>query len=210
MKTFSLALVTGAVALALLAPATAGAALEARPGGMVYDSATDLTWLLDWNAAAGSAFDDGTSPLDGRMSWASAAAWAEALVWGGVDDWRLPTTAPCFGFGCRAGEIGGLWYDTLGNVAGQSMAARGPFQNLASAPYWTGSTSGGTPSQAWYFNTLGGSQNLFPLSAQAHAVAVRQGDVLSPVPAPPAAWMVLAGLAVVAGVSRRRRGRGRP
>ncbi|KPF48049.1 hypothetical protein IP87_18915 [beta proteobacterium AAP121] len=177
---------------------------------MVYDRAADLTWLIDWNAAAGSAFDDGSSAQDGRMSWASAMAWADALQWGGVDDWRLPTAVPCFGFGCQNSEIGRLWYEVLGNRAGLPAVNTEPFEHVAFAPYWTGTAQAGAPAQAWYFNTLGGSQNLLPLAAQAHAVAVRQGDVLSQVPEPPMAWLALAGLAITACASRRLRPAAQP
>lgn len=199
-----------ACALFALAPLSAQAALELRPGGMVYDRAADLTWLIDWNAAAGSAFDDGSSAQDGRMSWASAMAWADALQWGGVDDWRLPTAVPCFGFGCQNSEIGRLWYEVLGNRAGLPAVNTEPFEHVAFAPYWTGTAQAGAPAQAWYFNTLGGSQNLLPLAAQAHAVAVRQGDVLSQVPEPPMAWLALAGLAITACASRRLRPAAQP
>ena len=197
-------------ALVALAPLSAQAALELRPGGMVYDRASDLTWLIDWNAAAGSAFDDGSSAHDGRMSWASAMAWADALEWGGADDWRLPTAVPCFGFGCQDSEIGHLWYEVLGNRAGLPAVNTAPFEHVAFAPYWSGTAQAGAPAQAWYFNTLGGSQNLLPLTAQAHAVAVHQGDVLSSVPEPPMAWLALAGLAVTAGASRRLRAAAQP
>ncbi len=193
-----------AACLALLPHLAATAALELRPGGMVYDSEADLTWLLDWNAAAGSPFDDGPSATDGRMSWNQARAWADALSWGGVEDWRLPTSNTCFGFGCQGSEMGRLWYAVLGQTAGQQATSTEPFQNLMAAPYWSGSTLPGAPGQAWYFNALGGSQNLLPQTAQAHAVAVRAGDVASPVPEPGTAWLAMAGLAVAAGVSRRR------
>lgn len=187
--------------LALAAPA-ADAALLARPGGLVYDTVSDLTWLVDWNAAAGSAWDDGSSASDGRMSWAGAMAWAESLEVGGVDDWRLPTSNACFGFGCRGSELGHLWYEVLGLPGGVTPASMAPFERVMAAPYWTSTPH--SAGLAWYFNAQGGSQNVFPLTAQAHAVAVRPGDVLLAVPEPASAWLALAGLAAAAGTARRR------
>lgn len=191
-----------ATALALAA-ASAYAELLTRPGGMVYDTESNLTWLVDWNAGAGSRFDDGSLATDGRMTWNAAQAWADALVWGGADDWRLPTSSACFGFNCRTSEIGRLWYDVLGNAAGRPPVALGAFEHVQAAPYWTATPVAGAPGLAWYFNAQGGSQNVFPLSAQAHAVAVRVGDV-SPVPEPSQAALLLGGLAAIVSVARRR------
>jgi len=75
----------------------AGATLIDRGGGLIYDDVLDITWLQDANLGAGSAFDDGFSTTDGRMTWQSAVAWADALVFGGFDDWRLPTLSPIDG-----------------------------------------------------------------------------------------------------------------
>ena len=54
---------------------SAHAALFARPGGMVYDSDQNITWLADWNYAKTSGFD-----ADGRMDWTTASDWAALLV----------------------------------------------------------------------------------------------------------------------------------
>ncbi|HUG21564.1 DUF1566 domain-containing protein [Piscinibacter sp.] len=192
-----------AAALLAVAATQADAELLERPGGMVYDTQSNLTWLVDWNAGAGSAFDDGTHRTDGRMTWGAAEAWADALVWGDVDDWRLPESSACFGFNCRTSEIGALWYDVLGNAAGLPPADLGPFQHVQPAPYWTATPLDDAPGMAWYFNAQGGSQNVFPVSAQAYAVAVRVGDV-TPVPEPSQAWLLLGGLATVVSLVRRR------
>lgn len=197
------AMAMAATLLTLAAPA-ADAALQARPGGMVYDTGSDLTWLVDWNAAAGSAWDDGSSAVDGRMSWSSAMAWAEALDIGGIDDWRLPWSNACFGFGCRGSELGHLWYEVLGLAAGVPPGSMAPFEQVQSAPYWTGTAYAGGPGLAWYFNAQGGSQNVLPTSSQAFAVAVRVGDVATAVPEPATAWLALAGLALAAGAAQRR------
>jgi hypothetical protein len=33
-----------------------------------YDTALNITWLRNWNASAGSSFDNGSSTTDGRMN----------------------------------------------------------------------------------------------------------------------------------------------
>ena len=46
----------------------------------VYDTVLDLTWLADWNAGAGSSFDNGSDTTDGGMTWANANAWATRAI----------------------------------------------------------------------------------------------------------------------------------
>jgi len=64
---------------------------------MYYDTVLHVTWLGDPDAIAGTPFDDGVFPHDGRVSWANAVAWADGLVFGGYRDWRLPTVEPLNG-----------------------------------------------------------------------------------------------------------------
>ena len=52
----------------------------------------DIIWLQDANHAQTSSYD-----LDGQMTWDNAVAWADQLVYGGYDDWRLPQTLPVDG-----------------------------------------------------------------------------------------------------------------
>jgi hypothetical protein len=65
----------------------ASAALIVRPGGMVYDTDLNITWLRDANYAKTSGYD-----ADGLMNWTAATTWAANLSYGGYDDWQLPTT----------------------------------------------------------------------------------------------------------------------
>ena len=57
---------------------SSSAELIDRGGGLIYDSDQDLTWTQDAQMFSGS--------------WDAAMAWAENLVLGDVDGWRLPTT----------------------------------------------------------------------------------------------------------------------
>ncbi len=59
---------------------TTHAELFDRGGGLIYDSAQNLTWTQN---AGMSGY---------RSSWDDAMAWAENLEFGGYNDWRLPTT----------------------------------------------------------------------------------------------------------------------
>ena len=59
-----------------------------RGNGMIYDDVLKVTWLKDANYAKTSGHDE-----DGRMTWDEAKTWVEGLVYGGYDDWRLPTVS---------------------------------------------------------------------------------------------------------------------
>jgi len=100
---------------------TAQATLFDRGNDMIYDSDQDLTWLQDANYAKTSGYD-----ADGRMSWNVAMAWADSLVYGGFDNWRLPTITDNGNDGCNwsySGTDCGYNVDTsLTGVDGRSLS----------------------------------------------------------------------------------------
>lgn len=154
---------------------------------------------------------------------------------------RLPTTAQpdascdsvsdpggghalqSYGYGCTGGEIGYLFYNHLGGVAGQSvidttgdtalqMAQLALFTNMQESSYWSGTSYAPDGTLAWRFDLHSGFQAIghkVPDSAGRYVVAVRDGDVAAtPVPEPQGLALVLTalGLALVAGPRRRRLG----
>jgi hypothetical protein len=158
-----------------------------------YDSVQDITWLADWRQ--GDA---------GGMTWAGSVAWAAALALGGYEDWRLPAVGlpRCQSFNCLNGELGFLWYVVLGNSA-PHLTNRGPFTNMAAGAYWSGTSV--DANESWAFSTFNGVQ-FEALTNQRYAVvAVRDGDTLqAPVPEPTTALLLMAGVATLGGVLRRR------
>lgn len=83
------------IATVVLTAATtlpARAALHDRGAGLIYDDVLNVTWLQDANYAKSSGFD-----VDGWMDMDIAKSWAENLVYGAYDDWRLPTAMPVNG-----------------------------------------------------------------------------------------------------------------
>jgi hypothetical protein len=199
-----------------------------------YDTALNITWLGNWNAGAGSSYDNGVSSTDGRMTWANAVAWANDLTVGSYSDWRLPNADPsCVGNSppCTNSEIGEVWYTELGNTPGY-FANSGPFMNLQSDPvavgngdgYWSGTDYAPDTRSAWMFLTPSAYQGYYDKqNPLLFAVAVRDGDVCSafpgggatggcfpgpgpfPVPEPSTYALMLAGLGVLGLVARRRR-----
>ena len=187
------------LALALLASAavtgTAQASLFDRGNGLIYDDAKDITWTANAN-------------INGLMTWTQAVAWADNLVLGGYSDWRLPTTIPATaGYNQTGSELGELFYNELGGVAGSSIttthnANYNLFTNVQSYVYWSGSEYAPVPSYAWYFSTGYGSQGNDFKYNQLYAWAVRPGDVAA-VPVPAAFWLFGSGLMGLLGLRRR-------
>lgn len=120
------------VAIGLPLSSSASATLIDRGNGMIYDSDQDITWLQDANYAMTSGYD-----ADGRMGWAEAKTWADNLVFGGYDDWRLASVIDDNDNGCMKddgsyvryngsdcgynvdtsdSELAYMWYDILGNT----------------------------------------------------------------------------------------------
>jgi hypothetical protein len=228
------------LATALAASLTgAHAALFNRGGGMIYDDVQNITWLQDWNynktlfTASG-----GTQGFQGGfMTWTQANNWAENLVFGGYDDWRLPSTlqpdptcaqseTPAgfgtqnFGQNCRGSELGHLFYIDLGGRAPETVldptgdtplqiANVALFKNFFLDYYWSGTSYAPDTRQAWRFAYQGGSQVQGEKKLGFTAVAVRDGDVGAPgsVPEAPTLALVLVALGALAA---RSRASGRP
>lgn len=178
--------------------ATAEATLIDRGNGLIYDTELNVTWLQDANYAMTSGYD-----ADGRMQWTDAVAWAENLIYGGYDDWRLPTalnmdgSGPCFGYDCTGSEMGHLFYLDLGGTASSTISTSGPFLNIMPYHYW--SSTNYNVNAAWDFHfdndSDGGLQHYPAKYYYYYAWAVRSGDVATSIPEPGTMLLMGAGLA---------------
>ncbi len=56
---------------------------------MIYDDVLDITWLQDASYLRTSGAD-----ADGLANYDGATSWVDNLIFGGFDDWRLPTLLP--------------------------------------------------------------------------------------------------------------------
>lgn len=109
---FTFGLVVG-----LLFAGRANATLIDRGGGLIYDTALNITWLQNANQWGVTG------------TWDQAKSWADGLTYGGFDDWRLPYISVAAGAGpftgspvncstatevqCRANEYGGTCFITI-------------------------------------------------------------------------------------------------
>ena len=205
-----------------------------RGNGMIYDPTRNLTWIADLNYAVTSKYTAPGVTADGRMTWSAANTWANNLVFGGFDDWRMPTLNPTdptcshstafagfpnqsSGNNCTGGELSGLFITGLGHKPNQSLlnqtgdtaeqiANLALFSNFTdNVGFWSGTVFAPLPGT----NAFGFAWNAVQSfgvsqSDQYLAVAVRTGDVAA-VPEPSTSALIAAGLAGLLAVGRRRR-----
>ena len=197
-----------------------------------YDTALNITWLRDanvngamnWNAAMSWASSMTVGGVGGwRLPTMDNSAWNS-------DCWRSYGKPNCSATALAAtGEMPHLFYETLGNSTyfdangvaheyGSTLTNTANFSNLLNNTYWSGTDlrpsvwiygDGTMTNGAWVF-ALGDGET-YPLSdtrAVTYAMAVHPGDVgtvVAPVPEPETYAMLLAGLALIGAIGRRRR-----
>ncbi|MFH2063645.1 MAG: hypothetical protein ABIK15_00430 [Pseudomonadota bacterium] len=220
---FLLLLVLGAIG-------TATAELIDRGNGMIYDSDQDITWMQDANYFYTSAYPGGVvHTFGGEQQYHDADIWADQLVYGGYNDWRLPTVigeiSPHYedntefkGYNLTNSEMGYMYYVNLGNLGefdtygnqrlpgAYGLLNTGPFINLIPETYWTGTFAGILEAYPPYFTfnmATGESSSMIerPYNV-AYGWAVRDGDV-TPTPISGAIWLLGSGLLGIVGIKRK-------
>lgn len=202
-----------AAAVTLILATSAQATLQARDldgngaSDAVYDTGLNITWLRDAN-------------VNGQTDWVVANNWANDYSFGGYSDWRLPTTtlldsgcsypSESAGSGCNGSEMGHLFYDALGGVAGSSIldvnnGQLALFTNVQAGRYWSSTPSPSFPGPYTFIFGSGDQDSSNSYFSSYNSWLVRPGDVAgAQVPEPTTLWLALGGLAGL-GVARRRR-----
>jgi hypothetical protein len=224
-------MLAAALSAGLFSAPGAHAALTLTLGGQgVYDDHLNITWLRDANLAASNTFGVSGINANGSMTWNTAQSWIGAMNaanYLGYSDWRLPTTLDTGTPGCNwaysgtdcgynvtSSEMGHLYYTELGNLGyyntsgayqpGWGLTHTGPFSNVQSYVYWSGTEYAPNTSSAWFFGTYNGFQSANGKDFNMYAWAVRPGQVAA-VPEPETVAMLLAGLGMLSFTARRRR-----
>ncbi len=199
-----------------------------------YDTVLDITWLADANAAGttmtwadantwaagldingvtGWRLPD-TNPIDGTT--ADDETYSDI----GTEDYGYNVSAPGTLYaGNTASEMAHMFYNTLGDLGyvdtsgsypqpDWGLSNTGPFNNLQSDDYWSGTEFAPNPSYAWKFLFDYGFQSSAHKGSVYYAWDVRPGDVAA-VPEPGTLFLLgtgLSGLFVLRKRTRRLHG----
>jgi len=179
---------------------SSSATLIDRGGGLIYDDVLNITWVQDASLCVtlNNCLNRNDGFLPGGMTWADANSWAANLVYGGYNDWRLPTGSTAspstIAYDCSGGtaaacgasgnELGYMYYFNLGgsgsaNKTGNQTSALGGVQlRNIQFTYWS-STESSSSARAWHVYFDHGDQSGLGESIPLGAWAVRTGDVAS-------------------------------
>lgn len=116
----------------------------------LYDTVLDLTWLRNTN-------------VNGQMDWTTANDWANNLVFGGHNDWRLPTMLdtglPGCDFSYSGGTDCGFNVQTKSGATVYSELAHLWYVSLGNKSYFSPGT-GDNPVPGWGLTNTGAFQGL--------------------------------------------------
>ena len=147
---------------------------------LVYDSTLDVTWLTDANYIVTSGYIDTLGLNNGFVTWSRANTYAEDFTLNGYSDWRLPAdTDNVEGYGAY-GELGALYYTTLGNAANAHdvnlTSNDATFTNVQRFGYWTNARQG-TSRNYWTFSFANGASTLLDHKAARAVWLVHDGNI---------------------------------
>lgn len=187
-----------------------------------FDVAQNVTWLADANyGGTTGALRSEPMLAPGNSRLRDALSWVAQLDFHGVTGWRLPQSfVPDLAAQCGAGNgmacIGRVTFDSELSRLYDQVGSASPFLNTL-APgggyaHWTGNTfQGGGPGQTFVqVFSFGSGQRIVTDETNVPfglAWAVHDGDVgtVAAIPEPSTYALMLAGLAAVGFVIRRRR-----
>jgi len=197
-----------------------------------YDTVLDITWLADANYADTSGYhSNGHMDKFAATYWVNSLSLGGVGGWRlpntidvGNDGYTYYTNEF---HGVDAGynitthsELSHMFYNVLGNTAwfdtsgietgctapDYCLTNTGPFSNLQSESYWSGTDFAPIITSSWRFSMKLGQQSQTSKTYQQYAWAVHDGDVgAAVVPLPPAIWLFGTGLIGLIGIAKCKR-----
>jgi PEP-CTERM motif len=191
-----------------------------------YDTTLNISWLADANVAGLLDFNAATAWATG-LDVAGVTGWHLPTI--NINSCGTDGYGPIFaagggicGYNVQAdtSDMAHLHLVTLGNpsASGQvdpTLQNTGPFANVQAYGYWFSQDYAVNPwsseqvtSEAWRYSFHAGRQDNLDKSSLLFAWAVHDGDVgqiAAPVPEPETYALMLAGLALIVPLTRRRR-----
>ena len=184
--------------------------LEAANSGLIATIVSDEASVI--NSAYSYTLSAGDFGSGGVVDWWAAHAYVDYLNtidYGNSDQWVLPSTvdsdsSSLFPPAASSSQLAELFYTELSGTAGSSMPT-GPFSNVKSTWYWSGTEYASDPNLAWVFDTNYGNQygDNKPLQFYAWAVSPGQVTAAAAVPEPGIISLMLVGL--ISLTTKRRR-----
>lgn len=233
MKQFMHQLIVGTVLWLLVAGSANAALISRVSGQAYYDDVLDITWVADANLARTTGYDgDGAMAWADSQAWIASlntAAYLGATDWRlpmmldtGTPGCNFANVGTDCGYNVQTksgavvySELAHLFYVTLGNSARYDSAGAatgcellcltnvGPFSNVQTWLYRTGTSYDPDPNYAWDIDFEDGLQYFeVKTTANRFSWAVRSGDI-AVIPVPAAAWLLGSSLGLL-GVVRRR------
>jgi hypothetical protein len=225
-------LISAGLLLSLITP-TAEASLTvgvADGKDIVYSSGTNVSWTADANLLATMMSAQGFNTVVNAIISASPIVYDTPNYFDGsynhyvsysgsytisTSDFGttgtvtwLPTTPDSDssgGFNKTNSQMGELFYNELGGIAGNSIPNSNYFSNVQAYLYWSSTEYSSDPKYmySWLFNTFTGNQGATFKSYQYYAWAVSPGNIAA-VPVPSA--LLLFGTGLLGLLSLKRRG----
>ena len=184
--------------------------LEAANSGLIATIVSDEASVI--NSAYSYTLSAGDFGSGGVVDWWAAHAYVDYLNkidYGNSDQWALPSTVDSGSSdssspAASSSQLAELFYTELSGTAGSSMPT-GPFSNVKSTWYWSGTEYASDPNLAWVFDTNYGNQygDNKPLQFYAWEVSPGQVTAAAAVPEPGIISLMLVGL--ISLTTKRRR-----